>query len=669
MSANPIQAESFTASLEMAVELHQNRQFQQARYCYLQYIKANPTDAAAFKMLSVLYHECNEYQLALQSINRAIQLEPEQAAFWVIRSSFYFESQQWAESISDLRRGQMLQPTNVDIYQKLGYAYSESKQFDEAVGCLKRAIELSPDQPDGYSNLGATYIELRQFEQAEVQLKRALDLDSNHETTLASLGLLYLKQGRLIEAEQSLQLSLSLKPGFVKSKSLLAKVLKDQGRLEEAVQYYRDSLQPKNPEDFYWSNYLLTLQYWSGISSKKLYQEAFDWGRSVSARTPKLLSNTIDRNEERKLRIGYVSADLRNHPVGYFIENVLKAHDRERFEIHCYSNAKVEDELSQRISASVDYWNDIHSLNDESAARLIQGDGIDVLVDLSGHTADHRLFVFARKPAPVQATWMAYFATTGLPEMDVIIADQFVIPPQEERYYIENVERLPNCYLCFTPPCMEVSVNELPFKKNDYITFGCFNAISKLNDNVFSLWADLLKKVANSRLLLKTYGFDEEIIRQRVIASFQKLGISSERIMLEGNSPRIELLSTYNQIDIALDPFPFNGGTTTVEALWMGVPVVTLRGDRFVAHVGETIMQALGRPEWIASTDEDYVCIAAELAQNVDSLQELRSLLRAQLCQSPLCDAETFTRDLETLYRRLWHECIHQNQTFCTQSA
>ncbi|MDP8245585.1 MAG: tetratricopeptide repeat protein [Candidatus Hinthialibacter antarcticus] len=636
---------------------------------YLQYIQNNPNDANAFKMISLLYHESDQPERAIQAIDKAIQIEPEQVAFFILKGVYCTNSSRYPEAIHALKQACVMDSENIEAYQKLGYAYGQNEQYHEAAACFKRAIKIDPQKSESHSNLGALYMEMSEHALAEDCLMRALTLGPNQATVHANLGKLYLNQRRFFDAEKELRHAITLNPDLRNAKLLLAKVLKEQGAVDDAVQHYQNWLLLEQPRDPYWNNYLLTLQYSGTATSEQLCQAAVHWGRQLSNITPKAPCLQRDWREDRPLRIGYVSGDLRNHPVGYFIEHVFRAHNREQYEVYCYSNAKVEDDLSLRLKRYVQQWRDIHLLNDKAVVQRIQQDGIDILIDLSGHTANNRLEVFAAKPAPVQATWLGYFSSTGLPEMDVIIGDSFVIPPEEEQYYIERVERLPNSYLCFTPPCMNVSVGELPCKKNGFVTFGCFNAISKFNDNVLELWANILQKIEQSRLLLKTNGFDDPSLRQKMIDAFKRNGIDEERIIIEGNSPRIELLNTYNQVDIALDPFPFNGGTTTAEALWMGVPVITLRGDRFVSHVGESILQAIGRPEWIASSIEEYSKIAIHLANQIPSLEQLRASLRTQLCQSPLCDAETFTNDLETLYRRLWHDCIRQTQTGCIPSA
>jgi predicted O-linked N-acetylglucosamine transferase (SPINDLY family) len=356
----------------------------------------------------------------------------------------------------------------------------------------------------------------------------------------------------------------------------------------------------------------------------------------------------------RPLRIGFVSGDLNSHPVGFFLESVLGHLDRSRVEPVAYATRQRDDAVSQRLMPLFSAWHDISRLGDEACARRIHDDAIDILVDLSGHTNHNRLPVFAWKPAPVQATWLGYFATTGLAAIDYVIADRHVLPLDEASQFAETPWHLPDSYLCFTPPPFDIEVGALPARGNGAITFGCFNHLVKLNDAVVALWSRVLDAVPGSRLLLKTRQLDDPSVQQATLARFAAHGIDSARLMLEGQSPRAELLAAYQRVDIALDPFPYAGGTTSVEALWMGVPVLTRRGDRFLSHVGESIVSTAALPEWIAAGDDDYVAKAVRFSAQRDELATLRSGLRERLLASPLCDAPRFARHLEDAFHQMW---------------
>jgi len=293
-------------------------------------------------------------------------------------------------------------------------------------------------------------------------------------------------------------------------------------------------------------------------------------------------------------------------------------------------------------------------VSDHVLAQAIHDEGIDILVDLSGHTGRNRLPMFAWRPAPVQVSWLGYFATTGLAEMDYVLADPHVVPPNEASQYVEQIWRLPDCYLCFTLPDVRVPVAPPPALSNGYITFGCFNNHKKLNDGVIALWSRLLRAIPDARLMLKNHQLSEAVIRGETIARFAAHGIHANRLVLEGPSSREGYFDAYRHVDIALDPFPYPGGTTSVEGLWMGVPVVARRGDRFLAHLGEMVVRTVGLDEWIAVDDEDYLARAIAFARDLPALERLRASLRERVERSPLADAERFAGHLATAFEQMW---------------
>jgi protein O-GlcNAc transferase len=468
-----------------------------------------------------------------------------------------------------------------------------------------------------------------------------------------NLGNALSKLGQTAAAAAHYRHAIALAPAMAEAHSNLGCALFLLGQLGPAIAHYKEAigLNPRAPAPY--TNLVLALHYVPGVTSALIGETTRRWSASLPRRLTQL-SLPTGKDLSRPLRIGYVSGDFRNHPVAYFIENILAAHDREAVEVFCYGNAAVGDATTARIAEAADHWRDISGLSDHDAARRIAEDGIDILIDLSGHTAGNRLTMFARKPAPIQCTWLGYVGTTGLREIDYIIADRFVIPPQDDTLYSERPYRLPNSYLCFTPPNEDIAVGPLPALGAGRLTLGCFNNLLKVNATVIELWSSLLAAAPCSQLYLKTAQLDDEAVRQCIADQFVARGIASDRLRLEGAAPRQELLAAYNEVDIALDPFPFGGGTTTLEALWMGVPTITLRGDRFVGRVGESVLTTLGLAELVAASPADYLTAAIDLAGDVPRLAALRAGLRQRLVGSPLCDARAFARDLETGYRAMW---------------
>jgi protein O-GlcNAc transferase len=493
------------------------------------------------------------------------------------------------------------------------------EKYDAAITAFRRAIELRPDFAEAHNNLG-------------MALSRTGDV--------AAAASCYLR-------------TLLLAPNHAPAHNNLGCALILLGELSAAIHHYKRAITLDPARSSAYTNLVLALHYVPGVSSALIAETTRRWAATVRRRPRRTPWPNLPI-PERRIRIGYVSGDFRRHPVAYFTESVLAAHDRDAVEVFCYSNVAAPDETTDRIAVGVDHWQGISALEDGEAARLIASDEIDILIDLSGHTAANRLTLFASRPAPIQCTWLGYAGTTGLPEIDYIIGDRFVLPPQEAQLCTEQPFLMPNAYLCFTPPESAIEVTPLPALGGGPITFGCFNNLLKLNNNVVELWSALLAALPNSRLFLKTAQLGDPGICDRLEAQFAVHGIAANRLILSPSSPREELLQAYNHIDIALDPFPFGGGTTTIEALWMGVPVVTLRGTRFVGHVGESILETLGLSDLVAADPSDYLAKAVRLASALPQLAALRQSLRARLLASPLCDAPRFARDLEAGYRAMW---------------
>jgi protein O-GlcNAc transferase len=410
------------------------------------------------------------------------------------------------------------------------------------------------------------------------------------------------------------------------------------------------------------SNWLVALHYATDYPREQLAALARVWGVRhaqplSSARAPH--TNRVDTN--RRLRVGYVSGELYRHPVSYFFEALLEAHDRSQVEVTCYSNSRRSDQVTERLAALADRWRSLIDLDDAQAADLIRADGIDILVDLSGHLGNHRLLVFARKPAPVQATWMGYFDTTGVGAIDYLIGDRVVCPQAEDHLYVERVIRLPDCYLCYRPPAFAPAVTALPASSTGRIVFGSFNRLAKTNPRVLATWAELLRALPDSQLVMKGTDVNDPHVVTRLRRFFNDRGIASQRLLLLGPSPQAEFLAAYGGVDIALDTFPYSGSTTSAEALWMGIPVVTLRGDRFVARTTETILRAVGLNELVAESETDYIRRTLALAADRDRLAQLRAGLRHRMSTSTLCNGAAFAQAMEAAYRDMWRAwCMAQ---------
>jgi predicted O-linked N-acetylglucosamine transferase (SPINDLY family) len=374
----------------------------------------------------------------------------------------------------------------------------------------------------------------------------------------------------------------------------------------------------------------------------------------VGAKASAPFSSWIAPASDERLRIGFVSGDLVNHPVGYFVESLLAELDPARLEVFAYPTQPVSDDLTARIRPHFAAWKPLYGRSDESAATLIHGDGIDVLIDLSGHTAHNRLPVFAWKPAPVQVSWLGYFATTGVPGIDYLLADEVSVPPEHRSHFTETVWYLPDTRLCFTPPATDVAVAPLPALANGYVTFGSFQNLAKLGDEVLKAWAGIMTSMPAARLRLQNKQLADPGVRERLLERLCRAGIGAGRVALHGPMLRRDYLAAHAEVDLILDTFPFPGGTTTCEALWMGVPTLTLAGDRLIARQGASLLAAAGLTAWIAHSEAEYIDKALAFAGDLPALAALRTTLRDRVLRSPLFDARRFASNFERALREMW---------------
>jgi predicted O-linked N-acetylglucosamine transferase (SPINDLY family) len=433
----------------------------------------------------------------------------------------------------------------------------------------------------------------------------------------------------------------------------LGSVLKEKGQLDDALEAYRQAILINPGYSDAHSNLVFTMHYHPGYDEGAIAEELGRWNRQHAEPLKKYIQpHANDRAAERRLRIGYVSPDLKEHPVGRFMLSLLSHHDKSQVEVFAYARVSASDAMTQRLRGCTDGWRNLTGLTAAQAADVIRQDQIDILVDLALHTARDHLAIFARKPAPVQVTYLGYVGTTGITTMDYRLTDIYLDPPEQlTGHYSEQSIHLPGTYWCYPGFPAAPAVSALPAEQAGHITFGCFSNFCKINDRTLSVWCQLLTQVPRSRMHIHAYEGDH---RQRVWRFFQQRGIDSSRITFTGRLPLAQYFAQYQPIDIALDTFPYGGGTTTCDALWMGVPVVSLIGKTAAGRGGWSILSNIGLAELAARSEEEYVRIAVELAGDTARLKELRSTMRQRMEQSPLMDAPRFARDMEAAYRQMW---------------
>lgn len=619
------------AQFNLGYALEQAGRLDGAVVAYDSALAAAPNLAEAHNNRGNVLRKLKRPEEALDAYGKALALRPKSAEYQVNLGNALGDLDRLEEAVDAYEAALKLQPDSIQACRNMGHALKRLERYAKSVEAYRRVVELSPNEPGAYQALGTALHLVARLEEANMVLQRALELKPDSDTTI----------------------------------NMLAGVLADMGREEETLNLYRQGLaiDPDGMPATH-SNLLLSLNYQEQYAVDVVLEEARNYGHKMARRAKPFSAFNNAPVQERQLRVGLVSGDFGEHPVGYFLLNVLECFDQQNIKLCAYETAKRKDRINNRLHEVISHWRvvELEDMDDKNLAHQIFDDGIDILIDLAGHTGHNRLPVFAWKPAPVQVTWLGYFATTGLSAIDWILSDRWVLPETEEAHFIEKPWRLPDAYYCFTPPEFPLTVGHLPAAGCGQVTFGCFNNPRKLNDRVFACWSRVMAAVPGSTLLLKNKAYENATVREEITDRFARLGVDSGRLRFAGQSPRAEYLAAYNEVDIALDPFPFPGGTTSIEGLWMGVPVLTLKGDRFISHQGETILQNVGLPEWIAQDVDDYVAKAAAFAADLPALTRLRAGLREQLLASPLCDAPRFARNLEQAFRGMW-------QIWCAQQA
>ena len=564
---------------------------------------------------------------------------------------------QGKDSLQALQNATEFSPDDAFAQTNLGNALFALGRLDEAAASFRRALRIKPDHADAYYNLANALLGLGQRGEAVAGYRRALALQPDCAMTHNNLGTVLRDLGQLDAAQASFRRALAIEPGFAAAHNNLGAMLKDLGQFDAARRCFCRALAISPGFTQAYSNLLFGDNFLPGRCAAQSLAEARRYGDLVARQARPFTAWSNAPDPARCLRVGLVSGDLRAHAAGHFLEGVLAAMADQaagRLEFFAYSNHAATDAVTQRIRSRCRGWLEISRLADAALATRLRDDGIDILLDLSGHTAHNRLPLFAWKPAPVQASWLGYFATTGVAAMDYLIADPWTLPVSEEAHFTEKIWRLPETRLCFTAPDADVPIAPLPALAGGHVTFGCFNNLAKINDAVVALWARVLAAVPGSRLFLKARQLDEAALRHGVVARFAARGVEAGRLILEGAEPRAHYLAAYRRVDIALDPFPFTGGATSAEALWMGVPVLTLAGQSFLSRQGIGLLMNAGLPEWIASDADDYVARAAAHAGDLRQLAALHGGLRQQALASPVFDAARFAGHFEAALRGMW---------------
>ncbi len=585
-------------------------------------LSRDANNADAHHVLGLLAYRDDRLSAADTHLQAAIAHSPPSAELHSNHSAVLRKQGRLAEAEAAAQAALNLDPNCAAAHNNLGNILRDAGRYDEGAKHFRAATRLFPNFGDAWVNLAWLLSLAGHAQQAEDAARQAIACNPGNPDAYNNLGLALMRQGRLAEAEAALRHALALRPDF-------------------ALPH---------------SNILFCLNYRPDISAEEVFAEYQLWDRQHALPLlPKQTTFELDRSPTRKLRVGYVSPDFRQHAVALFAEPLLAHHDRGAVELHCYSELAAPDAVTERFRALADYWHNIVGLSDADVAAQIKRDRIDVLVDLAGHTAGNRLLVFARKPAPIQVTYLlGHGYSSGLSAMDAFLADEQLAPAGSDHLFSEKLIRLSRIPLAYEPPADMPDVAPLPALANGYVTFGYFGRTVRLNDGVLAAWASILLAVPNSRLMLNSAPFGEAAGRERMAARFAACGINQTRLVLTCTAPQPRTWAAYGDVDIALDPFPHNAGTTTIEALWQGVPVVSLAGRPTVGRFGASILHAVGLDDWITQDLDQYVARATAAAADLDALARLRATLRSRFAASPLRDAIGLAREIEQAYRVLW---------------
>ena len=596
--------------------------------------------------------DLGQAEAAAEVAGRALELDPNLWEPRLLIGNVCVGRREFAQAIAHYQAALQQRPDYADAHVNLGAVQLQTKNLEAAVVECRKALELKPDHPDALSNLGAALAQLGRLDEAETALERVVARHPKFVGALSNLGFLRTRQHRFVAAIELYRRALALAPDFADARQNLGNSLLECCRIDEAMTHLRAAMSLQPGDDKPWQLLLYAANYHPDWNAEQILAEYQRWAAS-QAPAVDVAAFANPPEPDRRLRIGYVSPDFRGHACVYFIEPLLAAHDVGQFEIFAYSDTDRPDAITRRLRPQVAHWRDTVRLNDQELHALIAADGIDILVDLAGHTSGNRMLVFARRAAPIQMTWLGYGHTTGLASVDYFLTDPWLLPQGSENAIVETPWRLPRIAYTYRPPGNTPLPGPLPARANGHVTFGSLTRTVRLNEHVIAAWARILDAVPGSRLRLDQLPFEEAAFRAMFLERFARHGIAAERLDLTCTRPH---WNAYQAIDIALDPFPHNAGTTTLDAFWMGVPVVSLAARPPLGHFGVALLHAVELDDWVADDVDAYVARAVAAAADLAALADLRQNLRLRLQASPLLDEAGFARTLEAGYRAMWQK-------------
>ena len=645
-----LQADFIAARYEMGNICLERQNYSRAIGLYNEVLKTAPDAFQVYAGLAAAQEQLGEFELAISACLESLRINAAQKNVAITLGRLYDRLDKVEEAVQYYNRAIELGYNAADVFINLGRMLALQGKFTEAESQYKRAIAVDSASVEALSNLALLYEDMQDFDNALECIESACRFDDNDERLAYNHAKILVSLRQYSDAEAIYKKILEKNPDFSEAAVNLGNLYLLAGKANEAQGLYEHACASRPDFHDACSNMLMSLNYTNNHSNEEIRDKHFSWARKKEKNIKRLEARSHIDQDMGALKVGYVSPDFRNHSVAYFFEGILKNSDNLKIVNYCYSDVKNKDDVTQRLENYSDHWRDVSNLDNKSLAQLIQRDAIDILIDLCGHVSGNRLPAFALKPAPVQITYLGYPNTTGLNAMDFRIIDKSTDPEGAEVMMSEVPLYIAPCFLNYTPYQDSPDVAELPALRNGFITFGSFNNLAKMTDEVVDTWSKILSEVPGSRLCIKARQYADATIKQDHIKRFNNAGIKESRLdFITYSNTTAEHLAMYNNIDIALDTFPYNGTTTTFEAMWMGVPVVCISGTRHASRVGASIMKVLELDDLVAENQENYVKIAHNLAQDTKMLAEIRGDLRMRMLHSPLLDSETFTRKFESI--------------------
>ncbi len=653
----------FAETYTRAVQLHQSGDLDTAERLYQELLDAFPDAPDVWHMFGLLLYHRGQALAAIGWMRRAQQRLPDQPFLLSNLGAVLASQNMLSDAEQCFRQAVAVEPLNLDAATNLERLLRGQGRLDEVQSLLEDFCRRAPDNAALWFLLGNHALEQLRYAAGQNCLHRAVELDPQSATYWNALGVAHEQLRDAVAAESCFRRALALDPNFAAAASNLARWYQQQGRLDDAAEWFDRcvTLAPNDP--VLASNRLVFLHYLPRLSNAALVAEHRRWGEQFAApRGAAWRRRALDLRGDRPLRIGYLSPDLCSHAVASFTLSLFQFFDRNQFQLIAYSNIARPDATTTQLRQFATHWHDVWGWTDQRVVDQIVADEIDILVDLSGHTSHHRLTVFAHRPAPLQITYLGYSTTTGVPTIDFRISDAICDPPSEPWLGSESLVQMPPPFATYNPWAYAPAPVEPPCLERGHVTFGSLHRLAKLNDQVLDAWAAVLQRVPNARLLIFRDNI-HDLARAWFREQFARRGIDPQRLDMWHELPgSLPYLLAYEHIDIALDAFPWSGHTTACEALWMGVPVVTLTGNRASGRMVTSVLDVIGCRPWAATSVEQYVEIAAQLAAAPQELIAARQQLRARCAQSPLCDGRAFVQRLEHVYRTLWQHQVKMIQ-------